>query len=160
MSTNVCRQPVLFLGHGNPMLAITENPYARQWQALGSQLPRPRAIVAVSAHWYGPGTAVTAQALPPTVHDFGGFPRALFEVRYPAPGDPALAGRLAALLAPEIPVRLAEDWGLDHGSWSVLRHLFPQADIPVVQLSIDAAQWYTIWGGSNGATTHRPTPGP
>lgn len=134
------RQPVLFLGHGNPMLAITDNAYARQWQALGRQLPRPRTIVAVSAHWYVPGTAVTAQPQPPTVHDFGGFPRALFEVRYPAPGDPALAARLADLLAPDIPVRLAGDWGLDHGSWSVLRHLHPDADIPVVQLSIDARQ--------------------
>ncbi|MDE3010954.1 MAG: 4,5-DOPA dioxygenase extradiol [Pseudomonadota bacterium] len=131
------------------MLAITDNPYADAWQALGRTLPRPRAIVAVSAHWFGPGTAVTAQARPQTIHDFGGFPRALFEVQYPAPGDPTLAQRLVELLAPQTAVRLSEDWGLDHGSWSVLRHLYPAADIPVVQLSLDARQspdWHFALG--------------
>lgn len=149
MPTSLPRQPVLFLGHGNPMLAITANAYAPQWQALGRALPRPRAIVVVSAHWYGPGCAVTAQAHPPTLHDFGAFPRALFEVRYPAAGDPVLAARVATLLAPEIQVRQAEDWGLDHGSWSVLMHLYPAADIPVIQLSIDARQpahWHLALG--------------
>lgn len=149
MSTSLPRQPVLFLGHGSPMLAITENRYAERWRELGRTLPRPRAIVAVSAHWYGPGTAVTIQEHPPTVHDFGGFPRALFEVQYPAPGDPALARHLVKLLAPDIPVRQADDWGLDHGIWSVLRHLYPDASIPVVQLSIDAHQpppWHFALG--------------
>jgi 4,5-DOPA dioxygenase extradiol len=120
------------------MLAISDNPYAPQWQALGRSLPRPRAILAISAHWYVPETAVTAQLQPPTLHDFGGFPRPLFDVQYPAPGDPDLARRIASLLAPTIQVRQSEEWGLDHGTWSVLRHLHPAADIPVVQLSLDA----------------------
>lgn len=128
--------PTLFLAHGNPMNSIQPNPWADAWQALGAALPRPRAILMVSAHWYLPGIRVTAMPQPPTIHDFGGFPQALFEVRYPAPGSPALAARVQELLAP-LPVALDQDWGLDHGTWAVLRHLFPQADIPVVQLSID-----------------------
>jgi len=146
---SMSRQPSLFLGHGNPMLAITDNPYALRWQALGQALPRPRAILAISAHWYVPETAVTAHSHPPTIHDFGGFPQALFDVQYPAPGDPALAQQVIALLAADVLVRASLDWGLDHGSWAVLRHLYPAADIPVVQLAIDARkppEWHLALG--------------
>jgi 4,5-DOPA dioxygenase extradiol len=128
--------PALFVGHGNPMNALQENPWTRAWAALGAALPRPRAVLAISAHWYISATAVTAMAVPRTIHDFGGFPRELFEVRYPAPGDADLAARVQQLLAP-LEVSADRSWGLDHGTWSVLRHVFPQADIPVVQLSID-----------------------
>ena len=131
--------PALFFGHGNPMNALETNAYTEAWRAIGRSLPRPRAILAVSAHWYLPSTRVTAANAPRTVHDFGGFPRALYEVRYDAPGDPALADRVAALLAPT-PVWPDEEWGLDHGTWSVLCHVFPDADVPVVQLSIDETQ--------------------
>ncbi|MGC3976715.1 MAG: 4,5-DOPA dioxygenase extradiol [Nitrospira sp.] len=131
--------PACFIGHGNPMNALSKNEYTRAWAALGSALPRPRAILAISAHWYVPGTSVTAMRDPRTIHDFGGFPAALYQVKYPAPGDPVLARRVQALLAP-ITVGLDEKWGLDHGTWSVLCHVFPDADIPVVQLSIDEAQ--------------------
>ena len=129
----------MFLGHGNPMNALQTNDWTRGWAALGSTLPRPRAVLAISAHWYITGTAVTAMDSPRTIHDFGGFPRELFAVRYPAPGDAALAARVQQLLAP-LPVSADSTWGLDHGTWSVLCHLFPQADVPVVQLSIDETQ--------------------
>jgi 4,5-DOPA dioxygenase extradiol len=131
--------PALFLGHGNPLNALQDNVWTRGWSALGASLPRPRAVLAVSAHWYVPQLAVTAMAAPRTIHDFGGFPRELYEVRYPARGDSALAARVQRLLAP-LPVSTNEDWGLDHGTWSVLRHVFPQADVPVLQLSIDERQ--------------------
>jgi 4,5-DOPA dioxygenase extradiol len=128
--------PALFVGHGNPMNALQDNAYTRGWRALGAALPRPRAILVVSAHWYLPGTRVTAMPSPRTIHDFGGFPRALHEVSYPAPGDPVLARRVRELLTP-VGVALDLAWGLDHGTWSVLLHLFPAADVPVVQLSLD-----------------------
>jgi 4,5-DOPA dioxygenase extradiol len=131
--------PAVFFGHGNPMNAIQHNAYTDAWRALGEAVPRPRAIVSVSAHWYLPGTWVTAMRAPRTIHDFGGFPRELYQVAYPAPGDPDLARRLQGLLAP-VPVGLDEEWGLDHGTWSVLGHAFPQADVPVVQLAIDETQ--------------------
>jgi len=128
--------PAIFFGHGNPMNALSKNTYTDGWNAIGRQLPRPKAILAVSAHWYIPATAVTAVSRPRTIHDFGGFPRELYEVEYPAPGDPSLAKRVQELLAP-ISTALDEHWGLDHGTWSVLCHVFPDANIPVVQLSID-----------------------
>jgi 4,5-DOPA dioxygenase extradiol len=131
--------PALFLGHGNPMNALQANAWTHAWAALGASLPPPRAVLAVSAHWYVPELAVTAMSAPRTIHDFGGFPRELYEVRYPAPGDMRLAARVQQLLAP-FPVSANLDWGLDHGTWSLLRHVFPQADVPVVQLSIDERQ--------------------
>jgi 4,5-DOPA dioxygenase extradiol len=133
------RMPVVFFGHGSPMNAIEPSRYGEAWRAIGLALPRPRAILCVSAHWYTRGTGVTAMAQPPTIHDFYGFPQALFDMQYPAPGDPALARRVRDLLAP-VEVRLAEDWGLDHGTWSVLVHAYPQADVPVVQLALDGTR--------------------
>jgi 4,5-DOPA dioxygenase extradiol len=130
------RTPVVFFGHGSPMNAIEDNVYARAWRALGERLSRPRAILAVSAHWYIPATLVTANEHPRTVHDFGGFPRELYAVQYPAPGDLDLAGRVTELLA-GFNAMGDERWGLDHGTWSVLVHVYPEADVPVVQLSID-----------------------
>src|ERR1700758_5061379 len=131
--------PALFFGHGNPMNALLRNEYTESWSAIGARLPRPKAILCVSAHWYVPGAAVTINTAPRTIHDFGGFPRELYEVQYPAPGDPDLARRIQRLLAP-LPVSADERWGLDHGTWSVLCHVFPRADVPVVQLSIDETQ--------------------
>jgi 4,5-DOPA dioxygenase extradiol len=131
--------PVVFFGHGNPMNALRDNAYTKGWAAIGTGLPRPEAVLAVSAHWYVRGTAVTAMQAPRTIHDFGGFPPELYQVRYPAPGAPTLASRVQRLLAP-VPVRRDEHWGLDHGIWSVLCHVFPHADVPVVQVSIDTTQ--------------------
>lgn len=131
--------PALFVGHGNPLHAIGNNAWTRAWAALGAALPRPRAVLAVSAHWYLEETAVTAMEMPRTIHDFGGFPDELYRVRYPAPGEPALAKQVAELLGPT-PVRLDGGWGLDHGTWSVLRHIHAKADVPVVQLAMDATE--------------------
>lgn len=128
--------PAIFLGHGNPMNALSHNSYTESWRRIGEQTPRPTAILSISAHWYVPGTAVTVNAAPQTIHDFGGFPRELYQVQYPAPGDPALAQRVRNMLAP-LQVAPDDSWGLDHGTWSVLCHVYPDADIPVVQLSID-----------------------
>jgi 4,5-DOPA dioxygenase extradiol len=131
--------PALFVGHGNPMNVVRRNAWTEGWKAIGRSLPRPQAIVVVSAHWYVHATMAKAMAQPRTIHDFGGFPRELYEIKYPAPGDPALAAKLRDMLSPT-PVGLDEEWGFDHGAWSVLYHMFPKADIPVVQLSIDRMQ--------------------
>ena len=128
--------PAIFFGHGNPMNALQKNPYTNGWASIGSSIPRPQAVLCISAHWYLPGTAVTAMPSPRTIHDFGGFPRELYEVEYPALGSPELAHRIRELLGP-MAVQQDQSWGLDHGTWSVLCHVFPKADIPVVQLSID-----------------------
>lgn len=130
------RFPTLFVGHGSPMNAIEENEFHRSWGELGKHLPKPKAIVCVSAHWETEGTWVTAMPHPKTIHDFGGFPQKLFDAQYPAPGDPALAKETAALFT-QTKVGLDEKWGLDHGAWSVLLPMFPLADIPVLQLSLD-----------------------
>jgi len=132
----MARLPAIFFGHGNPMNALESNAYTEGWARVGRTMPRPRAVLAVSAHWYVPGTLVTVMPRPRTIHDFGGFPRPLHEFRYDAPGSPELAARVQALLAP-LPVALDREWGLDHGTWSVLAHVFPEADVPVVQLSMD-----------------------
>ena len=131
------RQPILFIGHGSPMNAMEDNPWSRGFLAIGSSLSPPRAILSISAHWYLPGIFLTGNENPRTIHDFGGFPRELFQMRYPAPGSLELADQVAGLLATE-EAEVTLDWGLDHGTWTVLHHLFPKADIPVVQLSIDS----------------------
>jgi len=130
------RMPVLFVGHGSPMNVIEDNRWSQNFSALRTLVPPPKAILAVSAHWYVDGTYVTAQANPRTIHDFSGFPKALYEIEYPAPGQRQLASRIRNLLGAER-ATLSTEWGLDHGTWSVLRWMFPQADVPVVQVSID-----------------------
>ena len=159
------KQPVLFVGHGSPMNALEDTEFSREWERIGKELPRPDAILCVSAHWLTRGTAVTAMEKPRTIHDFGGFPPELYQVSYPAPGKPALAERIRELLASpntetsghatgkvktgvepgKVEVGMDQGWGLDHGTWSVLRRMYPKADIPVLQLGIDAdkpANWH------------------
>jgi 4,5-DOPA dioxygenase extradiol len=131
--------PAIFVGHGNPMNAVARNVYTEGWAAIGKTIPRPDAVLVVSAHWYIPDCAVTAGVAPRTIHDFGGFPKELYQVQYGAPGSPALARRVRDLLTP-VSVGLDESRGLDHGTWAVLKHVFPKADVPIVQLSIDETQ--------------------
>ncbi len=133
------RMPVLFIGHGSPMNAIEDNDFSRGWKAAVKTLPRPKAILCISAHWETWGTLVTAMPRPRTIHDFGGFPRALYEAQYPAPGSPDLAQQVCETVK-QVGVALDQEWGLDHGTWSVLKQIYPAADIPVVQLSLDTAK--------------------
>ena len=133
------KMPVLFLGHGSPMNAIEENEFVTGWRNLGKTLPKPAAILCVSAHWETRGTFVTAMEKPMTIHDFGGFPKSLFDVQYPAPGSPELAKETKSLVK-KAEVGLDEKWGLDHGAWSVIKHLYPNADVPVIQMSLDYYQ--------------------
>ncbi len=137
MMSNSQKMPVLFMGHGNPMYAIESNVYSQAWAALGKSLPKPKAILAISAHWLTEGTSVTAMERPETIHDFGGFPQKLFDVQYPAPGSLELAKRVKTLIKSREVELDHQNWGLDHGTWAVLKSLFPEADVPVVQLSLD-----------------------
>lgn len=131
--------PVLFMGHGSPMNAIEDNEFSRTWRETAKRIPTPKAVLCISAHWLTRGTFVTAMNQPQTIHDFGGFPQALFDVQYPAAGNPDLAKHTASLIQ-STHVGLDHDWGLDHGTWSVVRHMYPEANIPVLQLSIDYHQ--------------------
>lgn len=133
------RMPVLFIGHGSPMNGIEDNEFSQTWSALGKQIPQPAAVLVVSAHWLTKGTHVTAMDNPKTIHDFGGFPQELFNVQYPAPGSPKLAAETSEIIT-STNVGLDHDWGLDHGTWTVVRHMYPDAEIPVLQLSIDYAK--------------------
>lgn len=133
------RMPVLFLGHGSPMNAIEENQFVAGFREQAKHIPKPKAIICISAHWFTKGTKITSMKMPETIHDFGGFPQALFDVQYPAPGNPELAAETQTLLQPNTAV-LDESWGLDHGAWTVLMHMYPKADIPIIQMSIDYTQ--------------------
>ena len=133
---NTEKMPVLFLGHGSPMNAIEENEFVAGFRNIGKTIPKPKAVICISAHWETLGTKITAMEKPKTIHDFGGFPKALFEVQYPAPGNPELAEEIQKTVQ-KTAVSLDQTWGLDHGAWSVIKHLYPQADVPVLELSID-----------------------
>ncbi|MBU8881464.1 4,5-DOPA dioxygenase extradiol [Kaistella sp. DKR-2] len=133
---NTEKMPVLFLGHGSPMNAIEENQFVQGFRNISKEIPKPNAILCISAHWFTDGTFVTAMDMPKTIHDFYGFPKELFDVQYPAKGSPELAKETAELLLPTV-VEEDHNWGLDHGAWSVIKHLYPNAEIPVIQLSID-----------------------
>ncbi len=128
--------PVLFVGHGSPMNGIEDNEFSRTWSAMAKQIPVPKAVLVISAHWFTKGTHITAMDFPETIHDFGGFPKELYAVQYPAPGNPLLAKETADMIH-SANVDLAHDWGLDHGAWTIIRHMYPEANIPVLQLSID-----------------------
>jgi 4,5-DOPA dioxygenase extradiol len=128
--------PVLFVGHGSPMNGIEDNEFSERWKQMGKEIPKPAAVLVISAHWFSKGTRITAMDFPETIHDFGGFPQELFDVKYPAPGNPQLAKETASLLH-SVHVELDHDWGLDHGAWTVVRRMYPDANIPVLQLSID-----------------------
>ena len=136
------RMPVFFLGHGSPMNGIEDNQFVQGFKKQGELLEKPNAIVVISAHWETKGTKVTAMEFPKTIHDFGGFPKELYEVQYPAPGHPELAKEISTIVQPEDTVHLDHQWGLDHGAWTVVKHMFPKADVPVIQLSLD----YTLNG--------------
>lgn len=136
---STAKMPVLFLGHGSPMNAIEENEFVTGFRTIGKEIPKPNAILCVSAHWETKGTFVTAMQHPITIHDFGGFPQALFDVQYPAPGSPELANETKNLVK-KTQVGLDDKWGLDHGAWSVIKHLYPDADVPVIQMSLDYHQ--------------------
>jgi 4,5-DOPA dioxygenase extradiol len=133
---NTEKMPVLFVGHGSPMYAIEENEFVSEWRKLGASIPKPKAILCISAHWETKGTFVTAALKPPTIHDFGGFPRELYAVQYPAPGSPELAQKTKEIIT-TTPVGLDVSWGLDHGAWSVVRNIYPEADIPIIEMSLD-----------------------
>ena len=137
---NTPRMPVLFVGHGSPMNAIEENEFVHGWRNLGKTLPHPKAILCISAHWETRGTYVTAMSNPKTIHDFGGFPKALYEVEYPAPGSPELASETKHTIT-KTTVGLDEKWGLDHGAWSVIRPMYPDANVPVIEMSLDYSQY-------------------
>ncbi len=128
--------PVLFIGHGSPMNGIEDNEFSARWKKMAKEIPAPKAVLVVSAHWLSSGTRITAMDFPKTIHDFGGFPQELFEVQYPAPGNPAIAAETKKLVK-MTSIEEDHDWGLDHGTWTIVRHMYPEADIPVLQLSID-----------------------
>jgi 4,5-DOPA dioxygenase extradiol len=136
---NTEKMPVLFLGHGSPMNAIEENEFVTGWREAGKTIPKPNAVLCVSAHWETKGTFVTAMEMPKTIHDFGGFPKALYEIQYPAPGSPSLANETKQMIKKTV-LGLDDKWGLDHGCWSVVKSLYPDADVPVIQLSLDYYQ--------------------
>ncbi|HEX7757604.1 MAG TPA: 4,5-DOPA dioxygenase extradiol [Niabella sp.] len=142
--SNTSKMPVLFLGHGSPMNAIEENEFVQGFRNIAKEIPKPNAILCISAHWETKGTFLTAMEKPPTIHDFGGFPKELFEVQYPASGDPGLAAATKALVKGAA-LELTHQWGLDHGAWSVIKHLYPRADVPVIEMSLDhykTPQWH------------------